>query len=368
MQRRARVVHVVVAGQPAGAERMLVDLASRPQVSRAEHALALMTPNEKVRALFRGAGLRVYDRGPVRENPVAYLRMSLGPTMTAWVAGVLREERADVAHLHTFASHVVGTRAARREGVRILRTEHDTHYFADPSCSPFTRWSLRRTDAVVAVSEHVREYVERTAPYVRDKLTVIRNGVDAEKFSPRPELAPNEGPIRFVLACRLEPRKQPHVVLRAVARVPGAELDVLGDGSMRPMLERLVGELGVRDRVRIHGYSPDPASVIARADAAISGARHEPLGLSVLEALSMAKPVVAFAVGGIPEIVTHRKTGWLVHDISVGALARALGEAASDRTRLRAMGDAARAFVMSQCRVENMCEAYGAAYDELLRR
>jgi glycosyltransferase involved in cell wall biosynthesis len=291
--------------------------------------------------------------------------MSLGRTMVGWVTRILREENAKVAHLHTFASHVVGTRAALKTGAKILRTEHDTHYFVDPSCSPFTRWSLKRTHSVVAVSKQVGEYVQQTAPYVKDKLLVIRNGVDIERFAPRPELAPREGPIRFVLACRLEPRKQPNVVVRAVANLGNAELDVLGDGSMRPMLERLVRELGVSHRVRFHGYSPDPGATIARCDAAISGASHEPLGLSVLEALSMGKPVIAFAVGGIPEILKDRETGWLVDEISAAAMTRALREASKDRDRLHAMGDRARAFVVAECGIEKMCEEYAAAYDKL---
>src|SRR5438477_7808357 len=147
-----RVVHVVVAGDIGGAERLLVDLATRPETTRAEHAVALMTPNRALARLFADAGLRVHDRGEVHENPLAYLWRSLGPADVAWVEGILRKERASVAHLHTFASHVVGTRAARRAGVPLLRTEHHVDYFDDPSCSPFTRWSIRRVDVVVAIS------------------------------------------------------------------------------------------------------------------------------------------------------------------------------------------------------------------------
>lgn len=364
---RVKVVHVVFAGEPAGAERLLVDLATRPEESGADHVVALMTPNDQVRQMFRRAGLRIADRGEVRENPVAYLRMSLGRRAVAWVEGVLRDERAEVAHLHTFQSHVVGTRAALRARIPILRTEHDTRYFHDPSCSPFTRWSLRRTDVVVACSAHVGAHVIETAPYARGKLVVVRNGVDADQFAPRPELAPKDGPLRFVVHCRLEPHKQPDVVVRAVARLPDAELDVLGGGSMLPGLRALVRELGVERRVRLHDYVPDPRDAIARADVAISGSRHEPLGLSVLEGLAMAKPVVAFAVGGIPEIVKDGETGFLVRDVSVDALAAAL-RALPERARLRELGANARAFVDAECRIETMCRGYAAQYARLARR
>ena len=112
----ARVLHVVVAGDIGGAERLLVDLASRPSQSGVEHSVALMTPNPKLREYLTKSGLRVIDRGPVRENPIAYLWRSLGPRDTAWLAEVIAREGARIAHLHTFQSHVVGTRAARHAG------------------------------------------------------------------------------------------------------------------------------------------------------------------------------------------------------------------------------------------------------------
>ena len=160
-----RVVHVVVAGETGGAERMLVDLASQAASTGAEHAVALFTPNDALRRMLRDAGLRVHDRGAVREGPLPFLWRSLGPRDVAWLTHVLREERADVAQLHTFASQVLGTRAAARSGARVLRTEHSTRVYDDPSCWPFSRWSLARADAAVAISEHVRAVALARAPW-----------------------------------------------------------------------------------------------------------------------------------------------------------------------------------------------------------
>jgi glycosyltransferase involved in cell wall biosynthesis len=180
----ARVLHVVCAGEAAGAERQLVDLVTHAEATRATHSIALFTPSERVKTHFDRPGVTIYDRGRVRENPIAYLWRSLGPADAAWLEGVLRESRANIVHLHTFASHVLGTRAALRVGARIVRTEHDTRHFVDPSCSPFTRWALRRASAVAAVASHVADYVARTAPYAAERITVVRNGVDVEYFAP----------------------------------------------------------------------------------------------------------------------------------------------------------------------------------------
>lgn len=364
-----RVLHVVCAGEAAGAERLLVDLARRPAETGAEHTVALFTPTEAVRVLFGKAGLRVHDRGAVRENPLAYLWRSLGPRDVAWLTSVMRKTGAQIAHLHTFQSHVLGTRAALQVGIPVLRTEHDTRYFEDPSCSPFTRWSLRRTATIVAIGEDVARYVRRTAPDTAHRVVVVRNGVDAAYFAPRPREDGSGGasrPFTFEIHCRLEPHKQVDVVLEAVARVEGAYLHVVGDGSERARLEGLAARLGLGERVRFHGYLADPRPVMAEADASISGARHEPLGLSVLEALAMGNPVVAFAVGGIPEIVQDGQTGWLAREVTVPALARCLAEAASDPGRARRMGDAARAFVEREARIEIMCAGYRRAYEALV--
>src|SRR5436190_18182861 len=106
------VVHVVVAGEIGGAERMLVDLA-RGKTKR-PHSIALFTPNMRLRDLFADTGISLDDRSPVFEDPVSYLTRTLGSADTRWLQEILERRRAGIVHLHTFASQVLGTRAARR--------------------------------------------------------------------------------------------------------------------------------------------------------------------------------------------------------------------------------------------------------------
>jgi glycosyltransferase involved in cell wall biosynthesis len=359
-----RVLHVVCAGEAAGAERLLIDLVTHAELTRATHAVALFTPSERVADHFRSRGLRVHDRGRVRENPISYLWRSLGPSDVRWLEGIIAKERANVVHLHTFASHVLGTRAALAAGARIVRTEHDTRHFIDPSCSTFTRWSLRRTDAVVAVAAHVATFVAETAPYAADRITVVKNGVDTDYFSPPPA---RTGPFTFVMACRLEPGKQVDVAIEALARVPAAHLIVAGDGSQRRKLERLARAWGVSDRIELRGFMPDPRLAIAEADAGLSASRHESFGLSVLEAMSMGKPVVAFAVGGISEMVQHGKTGLLARSITASELAARMQEAVDRPDRMRAMGVRAREMAVRDCGLGAMCRGYADVYEKLVR-
>jgi len=359
------VVHVVVAGEMGGAERMVLDLARSHAESGARHAVALIASCRKVEEMYEQSGVRLYSHGPCRENPGAYLWRSLGPSDVAWVASILLRERASVAHLHTFGSQVVGTRAALRTGAAVLRTEHSSRVYTTPSCWPFSRWSLVRSDAVVAISDYIRSVVLHKAPQVAARLEVVGNGVDSSRFAHAPKPRPDGRPFAFVTVARLEPRKGVDLALDAIARLPHATLDIVGDGSERARLERHAADLGVGARVRFHGFLTDPLPAMQRADAALASSTDEGLGLGLLECMSAGLPVVAVPIGGIPEIVLDGVTGWLSTDRSIDALARAMSLAMTSRARAREIGEGARLFVERRHSLGSMAASYGRLYQKL---
>ena len=361
--RRPKVVHVVVAGEVGGAERFLVNLASRPELSGADHCLALMTPNPKLRAFFVDAGLCIHDRGPVQENPLAYLWRSFGSADIGWLGRVLREEKADLLHAHTFGSHILAVRAGLRHQRPVVRTEHGVRHYRDASCALFRHWALRHTDRIVGVSGFVARTVGNLAPHAREKIQVIPNGIDMETFHRAPPVT--DGPFTFSAISRLEPVKRVALALEAVAQIPDVRLNIAGEGSQRFALEKLAQRRGIMGRVRFLGPLGDPRPAIAASDAIVNCTREEGLGLALIEAAAMQRPAVAFDGGGIPEIVQDRRTGWLVREHSVDGLAAALAEAATDRARAAEFGAEARRRAETKFRIENMCEAYGAVYREL---
>jgi L-malate glycosyltransferase len=355
-----RIMHVVVAGEIGGAERLLLDLASRPGATSAEHQIALFTPNRALASVLVGAGLRVHDRGQVRENMVAYLARSLGDDDVAWLTARIVEEGTDVVHTHTFGSHVLGTRAARRAKRPQLRTEHHVMHYFDPSAAPFTRWAAARTERFVAVSEYVRRSLSKTVPRVVARMSVVRNGVDTDHWRPRePRGAPTSGPLRLGIVCRLARWKRVHLAIEAAA-LADAELVVIGDGEQRSRLEGLARAR--KARVLFLGHQLDPRPFVASCDAILSTAENEPLGLSVLESLAMGRPVIAVTGGGLPEIVQHGVTGMLVAEATPAALAAVVAELRGDRARLREMGARGRAFAVEHGAIARTCEGYAAAY------
>ncbi len=362
---RPKVLHVVVAGDIGGAERFLVNLASRPELSGADHCLALMTPNPKLRAFFKDAGLRIRDRGLVRENPLAYLWRSYGPADISWLGQMLQEEKADILHAHTYGSHVLAARAALRHGLPLVRTEHGVRHYRDPTCALNRHWALRHTDRIVAVSAFVARTVGELAPHAREKIQAVPNGIDFTYFSRTPPLA--DGPFTLAAVCRLDPVKRLSLAIEAVARTPGVRLDIVGDGRERTMLEGLIREREVGPRVRFLGHLPDPRPAIAACDALINCTREEGLPLAVLEAAAMQRPAIAFHGGGIPEVVQDRRTGWLVKMDSIEDFAAAVAEACANRPQAAKFGLNARNWVESRFGIDGMCRGYAAVYEELIQ-
>jgi glycosyltransferase involved in cell wall biosynthesis len=352
-------MHVVVAGDIGGAERLLVEIGRNAKHTEAEHEVALITPNRALFEYLEKGGLLVHDRGPSRENPLAYLVRSLGPRDVAWLAGLLASRRVDIVHTHTFGSHVVGTRAARRARKPQIRTEHGIIHYFDPSCSVFTRWAAARTERFVAVSEHVLRGLARASPAIAARATVVRNGLDVGYFTPQ---ARGEGAFSLAIVCRLTWWKRVDLAIRAAA-LARADLVVVGDGEDRAKLEALARKLDAP--VRFVGLQKDPRPFIAAASAVMSTSEEEPLGLSVLESLAMARPVIAVAEGGVPEIVKDGETGFLV-PAGEAELAAAIERARRAPAELQAMGERGRAFVEENCTIARMCQGYAAEYRRLL--
>ncbi len=361
------VVHVVVAGEVGGAERMLVDLARADGPRVVRHVVALATPSERLRGVLAAAGLDVVDRGPVREGPLTYLVRSLGPGDVRWLEGVVRGRRADVVHVHTFGSQVLGTRAALRASARVVRTEHSTRVYDDPSCWPFARWSLGHADAAVAISEAVRRRALERAPWAKEKICVVPNGVDMTRFAETP-LPPGDGPLRLLALGRLDRRKGLDVAIAAIARVPGVALEIVGDGGERRTLERLSRERGVGDRVIFAGFAADPRPAILRAHALLSSARAEGLGIALLEGMAMGRPVVALPTGGVPELVRDGETGWLAYGNDETALVRALETALRERSSLAERGARATELVRARYDLRTMRDGYARVYAEVAGR
>jgi glycosyltransferase involved in cell wall biosynthesis len=206
--------------------------------------------------------------------------------------------------------------------------------------------ALRRARRVIVPSAYLREIAIGwgLAP---QRVRVVPNPAPALPALPsRAEARAMLGIGGFALgtAGRLTAQKALGDALEALARVPGVELLVLGDGPERAALERRTAELGLSERVRFlgAGLREDVLVLFRAVDGALLTSAWENLPHSLLEALSVGTPVIATAVGGIPEVVEDGKNGLLVPPHDVEAIAGAIGRLAADDTLRASLAASAR--------------------------
>ena len=284
-------------------------------------------------------------------------------------------ESPHILHLHTSRAHALspwlGRQAARTVVTRRMDYPLRGGFWSDLLYN-------RRVAAVVAISGEVERQL--LAGGVRpQRIRVIPSGVEAPAGLPgsagraaaRARFGLGEEFVIGVVAA-LERRKGHDVLLAALARLrdrhPPVRCLFCGDGSERESLERLAGDLGVAAAVHFLGEQPQVADLLAALDLFVMPSRHEGLGVAILEAMAMGLPVVASAVGGIPESVAAGRTGFLVSPEDPGSLAQAIAELADDPDRASRMGAEGRARVREHFSMEKMAEQYERLYEEVSSR
>jgi len=244
-----------------------------------------------------------------------------------------RRFRPDVVYAHfLFPAGAAAAFAARRVGARLVLTAHGRdvrNVGAIPGVATATAASIRRADAVIAVSDFLRRELEAKIPDAQGKVHVIDSGVDLTRFShrdPAPlraELGWESARTHYLCVGTLDERKNVVRLADAFATLDEGRLVFAGDGPLR-------GQLQGRERVRLVGRVAHEkiADLIAASDVVCQPSLIEPFGQAVLEALAGERPVVATRIGGPAELVTP-ETGVLVDPGSVESIAAGLRAAAA---------------------------------------
>ncbi|MBN2432594.1 MAG: glycosyltransferase family 4 protein [Acidobacteria bacterium] len=285
----------------------------------------------------------------------------------------LRDQRPNIVHMHTARAHALGALAhllAGRLAVMVVTRRMDYRLRHPRLNRPLYN---RLVDHVVAISSGARAGL--LASGVReDHMEIIHSSVDTHRFVPVDSgparkqwgLAPADRVAGVVGT--LVPRKCHSVLLDAWpavrARVPAARLLVAGDGPLRARLEQQAVDLSLTGSVIFLGQVADIRDVLASLDVLVLPSRKEGLGVSILEGMAMGVPVVASAVGGIPDAVRDGVNGFLVPPEEPAALAERLADVLTDPALAGRFGRAGREIVCAEFTVEQM----GRRYEELYRR
>ncbi|GAA1525602.1 glycosyltransferase family 4 protein [Nocardioides humi] len=281
------------------------------------------------------------------------------------VAGALRRIRPDVVHLQDRRAGLVG----RLLGLRgSLPTVYTLHGVPDPLATlvpgnleiarPRLRdrvaylWAERLLSgsprsAVVTPCEALARYARDEIGVAPDRVHAVPNGVAPDWLAARPGPAPVAARERVtaVWVGLMQPVKRVPDLVRALARVPGLDLVLVGDGPERAAVEAAVAATGTAGRVSLPGYVADPSGLLRDADLFLLSSAAEACPMALLQAMACGVPPVATRVGGVPEIVRHGVDGLLVSPGDGEQWVEALTTLTADGGLRRALGTSARARV-----------------------
>jgi N-acetyl-alpha-D-glucosaminyl L-malate synthase BshA len=307
------------------------------------------------------------------------------------LAEISSDHGLDILHVHYAVPHAASAYLARqvlgRTVPRIVATLHGTDVTqigSDPSYRSTTRFVVTQADGITVPSEFLKaEAYRRLGIPAERTIDVIPNFVDTEHFTPAArrdrarfdalfesaggDPADRGAPVLFHVSS-FRPIKRVTDLVETLARVrrrARARLMLVGDGPDRQRLMQRARELDVARSVCPVGTHAEFVDYLRHADVFVLPSESESFGVAALEAMSCGVPVVAYRVGGLPEVVTP-EVGRLVEPFDVDALATAALEIVSDEARRESLGRAARARAETLFGREGAIERYEDHYRRVL--
>ena len=365
-----RVALAITDLDPGGAEKALVELATRLDRSRFEPVVYCLSPlsSSEVASCvppLRQAGVEVHELGmrSVRDLPRA---------MARWRA-LLQRQKPVLLQTFLFHANMAGRWAARRAGVRWVLSgirvaePRRWHRWAD-------RLTSRQVDRYVCVSNAVAQFSRQHAGLPQKKLVVIPNGIDLAKYPAAADRRPPLGmsPGRRWVACvgRLDRQKGIDWLLRTapqwLAQLPDCDLVLVGKGPDQSSLQRLAGRLGIADRVFFVGWRGDVPEILAASDLLVLPSRWEGMPNVVLEAMASRRPVLATRVEGVLELLGEEDEAQTVSwGDSQGFVAK-LVRLISDHPFAAELGERNRRRAEEEFSIDRAVTAYQSLWDDLI--
>lgn len=299
---------------------------------------------------------------------------------------LMSKERFHIVHTHTSKGGLLGRVAAWMARVPIVVHTPHGHVFYGYYGILVTRlfiWleraAARFTHRIVALTaQDAREHVD-FAIGPAEQFTVIHSGIDfscfdrpgAEREQTRHSLGVNSAALLIGTLGRLTAIKGQMDLIQAFAivqrQVPDSWLVLVGDGEERQALAVRAAEEGIAERVIFAGWRDDIVAVLKAMDLFAFPSLNEGMGKALVEAMYSGLPIVATAVGGVPELIEQRRNGLLVPPQRPDLLADALLELAGDKVLMHSLGVAAAASAQKYSAV-HMIEKIVVLYEELLKQ
>lgn len=306
-------------------------------------------------------------------EPVFLSARPWNPLVVFAVARVARQARCGMIHAAGIKATLVARIVGALLGIPVLVHVHD-QIMPPRLIRILNRLFARRTDYCVGVSAATRDVAMRGYHVPADRIQVIHNGIPLDRVRGIPADArqrqrdavalPADARL-IAMVARLHAIKGPLPMIRMLpkilSRCGDATLLMVGDGPEREACEALAAELGLGARVRFLGHRSDVPEILAAADLVVMPSVSEGLGLAAMEAIAAGRPVVAYAVGGLPEVIRDGVDGLCVPAGDESAFAAAVADLLADDARRQRFGasayEGAERFSLNR-HVDAMLECY----------
>lgn len=351
-----------------GAEEMVLNLVRRLPSRFEPVVCCIHSPGplgEEIRAT--GVPFRVLGLTPGVKRPFDVLA----------IRDYLREMAPQILHPFLLTASLYGRAAAMLARVPVvLGTEVNIYANKRRWHALAERLLMKKTDAVIASAEAVRDFYVGQVHADSKRVEVIYNAVDwsmLERTVPREAMrsslsVPQSAPVATIIA-RLTEQKGHRDLFEALATTPALSslhLLVVGDGDLREPLKNLVRARSLESRVHFLGARRDLGNLLGASDLFVMPSLWEGLPLSMILALGAGLGVVATRIAGIPEVVRDQETGLLVPPADPAALGAAMARLVADSTLRARLGANAKAFVTPRFGVDGYIASVSALYDRLL--
>jgi glycosyltransferase involved in cell wall biosynthesis len=361
------VAHVLSSLAIGGGERVALELAGGQTSAR--HRVIVVSlapePDGPLGAAFDERGV------PVRR---VAKRPGLDPTLALRLAALFRREKVRVVHTHNRLPLVYGAAAGRLAGAVVIHTRHGPGR-GNAGQRMLWRGAGRLLHAYVAVSPELLDLAKSLHACAPAKLRVIENGIDVDRFdmSPQARRSAREAlgipQDAFVIGAvgRLSPEKEFPWLVRTAASMlgPGVRLLIVGGGAQEAAVRAEVTKHQVEPFVLLPGARNDVPRYIAALDLFVLSSSMEGLPLAVLEAMAAGLPVVATAVGGLPNLIDDGKTGFLVPSGDETMMRDRLRALQADPALARAVGERGRTLARERYSRDQMVRRYLSLYAEM---
>jgi glycosyltransferase involved in cell wall biosynthesis len=362
------VLHAIETGGPGGAERMLIHLATG--LGPDFRSEAVLIRDRWLGAALRGRGVPV--------TILRYTSKRFAGTLRDLVT-LIRTQKVAVLHTHEFFMNTLGLMASWLTGVPLVATVHGRNHYPDKARRRLTyRLVGEFAGRLVTVSEANKRFLAEQVGIPPRRIEVIANGVPVDASAPAATLSAlreslNIDPHDSVVGAvgSLYPVKGHKYLIDAMpsilSRFPQTVFVMVGQGGLRAELEAQAERLGITAHLRFLGHREDVHDLLSIYDIFVLPSLSEGMPLALLEAMAVGLPAVATRVGGVPEVLEDRKTGFLVPPGDSAALADTIMTLLADPPLAKGLGHAARHLAVSRFSVAGMVRAYEGVYSQLIR-